>query len=398
MPPTSVAAPRGAVTAAERSLAPDLARGVMLLVIAVVHAHILHGLAHGGAAPSSAVDTVTSVVVLAFGEGRGYPMFAALFGYGLASIYARRTAQGDSWPTVRSLIRRRGRWLFVFGILHTLLLFFGDILAVYGLIALMFAGMLVRSDRRLLAWGAVWAVGGTGLYTLVNNLLVADVEGDTQVLAHPLTDIVTRAMTWPAMAPLLLVTSVFPFLVGVWAARRNLMTASERNRALLVRTAAIGIPVGVIGGLPYALISAGVWDGGPAAAAVTGWAFMLTGYAGGFGYAALIALIAARMGARRGPVATALAACGERSLTSYLLQSVAWIVLFAPYMLDLAVRVNGTAAVAMGVGVWVATVVLADVLRRAGIRGPAEWVLRRLSYGPRHTARGVAAGQSAAHR
>lgn len=125
---------------------------------------------------------------------------------------------------------------------------------------------------------------------------------------------------------------------------------------------------------------------------------MLTGYAGGFGYAALIALVAARVGERRGPVVTALAACGERSMTSYLLQSVAWIVLFAPYMLDLAVRVNGTAAVAMGAGVWAATVVLADVLRRAGIRGPAESALRRLTYGPRHTARGAAAGRPAARR
>jgi uncharacterized membrane protein YeiB len=389
------------VTATERSLAPDLARGVMLLVIAVVHAHILHGLAHGGAAPSGLADTTTAVVVLAFGEGRGYPMFAALFGYGLASVYARRTARGDTWPATRSLIRRRGRWLFVFGILHTLLLFFGDILAVYGLIALMFAGMLVRGDRRLLAWGAVWAVAGTGLYSLVNNLLVAGVEGDTQVLAHPLTDIATRAMTWPGMAPLLLITSVFPFLVGVWAARRDVLTAPDRNRALLVRTAAIGIPVGVIGGLPYALISAGVWAGGPGAAAATGWLFLLTGYAGGFGYAALIALAAARMGARRGPVVRALAACGERSMTSYLLQSVAWIVLFAPYMLDLAVRVSGTAAVAMGVGVWLATVVLADVLRRTGVRGPAESALRRLTYGPRHAAPAAgrpAAGQPAGRR
>lgn len=55
--------------------------------------------------------------------------------------------------------------------------------------------------------------------------------------------------------------------------------------------------------------------------------------------------------------------------------------LFSPYALGLAGRMSDTAAVATGVGVWLATVVLADLMRRAGVRGPAEAALRRLTYG-----------------
>ncbi|PSL57214.1 uncharacterized protein DUF418 [Saccharothrix carnea] len=42
----------------------------------------------------------------------------------------------------------------------------------------------------------------------------------------------------------------------------------------------------------------------------------------------------------------------------------------------------GTAA-ASGIAVvtWLATVALADALRRADRQGPAEWLLRRLTYG-----------------
>lgn len=76
----------------------------------------------------------------------------------------------------------------------------------------------------------------------------------------------------------------------------------------------------------------------------------------------------------------ALVATGQRSLTCYLLQSVGWMVLFAPYALDLAPRLSGTAAVLVGVAVWSATVVLADLMHRAGIRGPAERLLRWGTY------------------
>src|SRR5690606_27630595 len=157
--PAARAAPpgSGAMPAARRSLAPDLARGFMLLVIATVHAHMFRLATTGeGYALDGALDVAVTAFMALFAENRGYPMFAALFGYGLAQIYLRRTAEGREWPWVRRLLRRRGRWLVAIGIAHTVLLFFGDIISVYGLIALLFAGVLRFTDRRLLTHAFAW--------------------------------------------------------------------------------------------------------------------------------------------------------------------------------------------------------------------------------------------------
>lgn len=387
MSPSSSPPPvNGALALGERSLALDLARGVMLLVIALVHAHIFWQLANGGQAhsPDGALDTATTAFVMMFAEARGYPMFAALFGYGLSAICLRRQSEGRPWPWVRSLVRRRGRWMVLIGLVHTLLLFFGDIIAVYGLIALLFAGLLHVGDRRLLVHGFAWMSLGSLVYALVNSLPLTDGSGGV-LSANPLSDMVMRLLSWPVMTPMLVVTSVFPFVVGIWAARRRVMEEPGRHLRLLRRAALVGVPVAVVGGLPQALVTLQVWAPEFTLKAAAGWLHVLTGYAGGFGYAALIALVAVRIGDRHGPLVRALAATGQRSMTCYLLQSVGWLVLFMPYTLDLAAGLSETATVLVGVAVWLTTVVLADLMRRAGIRGPAERFLR---WGTYRTVRG----------
>ncbi len=94
-----------------RALAPDLARGLMLLLIA---------------------------------------LFAALFGYGLVQLANRQLAAGRSPSQVRAVLRRRSLWLLAFGFCHALLLFFGDILGAYGLVGLVLAGFVLREDRTVL--------------------------------------------------------------------------------------------------------------------------------------------------------------------------------------------------------------------------------------------------------
>jgi uncharacterized protein len=69
-------------------------------------------------------------------------------------------------------------------------------------------------------------------------------------------------------------------------------------------------------------------------------------------------------------------------MTCYLAQSVAWLLLLEPYTADLGGALGVAAAAAVGLGVWLVTVVAADLLRRAGRPGPAEALLRRLVYRP----------------
>ena len=276
------------------------------------------------------------------------------------------------------------------GVGHTALLFFGDVIAVYGVIAVVYIAAVRFGDRKLLTHALVWMVLGSLVYTLLSAVLYSSASSG-EPITDPLTDMITRIATLPAFVPLIITISVFPFMIGIWAARRRLLENPGEHLALLRKVAFWGIGVGVLGGVPAALIDVEVWQPGRTVDLGVSWLHLVTGYAGGFGYAAAIALISRRVGDRSdrpaGPVATALAATGQRSMTSYLLQSLAWAIIVPPYALGLGASLTDAQAVGIGTGVWLVTVLLAELQRRAGFRqGPAEWLLRRMTYGSRTSA------------
>jgi uncharacterized membrane protein YeiB len=68
-------------------------------------------------------------------------------------------------------------------------------------------------------------------------------------------------------------------------------------------------------------------------------------------------------------------------MTCYLLQSVVFVAVLAAYGGGLGNRL-GLAEIAMlAIATWALTVVLARAMSRRGYRGPAEVLLRRLTYG-----------------
>lgn len=371
------------LTQTRRALAPDLARGVMLLLIALAHAHMyLSGHPTGFrsyATDGSPLDLLITGVQVTFVDGRAMPMFAALFGYGFVQIANRQTGE---WPNVRKLLRRRSLWLLAFGAGHALLLFFGDILAAYGLAGLLLVNVLRWHNRSLLIFAAAALTAPAAVMTF-NAMRIAEFGGASNLAAaaDPLTALAERLVMWGVLTPLLLIDVIVPFVLGVWAARRKLLTEPDRHLNALRTIALAGIGTAVVGGLPLALIDAQVWHNAPEVPAYV--VHGLTGLAGGLGYAALMGLIAART-TTPGPVLTALAACGQRSMTCYLLQSVVFVAVFVPYAGGLGTELGTAEASAIAICTWLATVAFAEALRRAGRRGPAETLLRRLTYGPMH--------------
>ena len=136
--------------------------------------------------------------------------------------------------------------------------------------------------------------------------------------------------------------------------------------------------------MPLTLIDTQMWATSDLIAVSAYAVHSLTGIAGGLAYAAIVGLAAAGMrSGRPGPIVRALSACGQWSLTCYLLQSVIFVAVFAPYFGGLSTRVGDAAASGIAVLTWLATVVLAALLAPGGRRGPAEALLRRLTYGRR---------------
>jgi uncharacterized protein len=408
-PPPDVAPRRASSPASSpatrppRALAPDLARGAMLLLIAVANAvGVVFGGELSGEPDPVGVERLTNVVMFAGVHARAYPMFALLFGYGVVQLATRQRAAGASAAQVRRILLRRNGWLVVFGFLHAALLYSGDFLGAYGLAGVVATLVLLRGGRRL-EWAglALWALS-LG-YAAVLGLRTVAAIGATQrdprgLPAHPVesltaTDYVSslaaRLAEWPAHT-----LAVAPFVVVVWlgmiAARRRLLEDAAAHRRLLTIVAATGIGVSVLGGLPLGLVAGGLLTLDDATLRLATTLHGASGMFGGIGYTAVFGLVAARLTERREVLGTRtrtatrlLVALGRRSLSGYLFQSVAWLVLLAPFTLDLARRSPSPllAGIAVAAGVWLVSLWAAD---RLGDRpGPAEKVLRRLTYGPR---------------
>ncbi|MEU0289767.1 DUF418 domain-containing protein [Streptomyces sp. NPDC006147] len=369
---------------ATRALAPDLARGFMLLFIALANSHyFLRGTSVLGGYPrdGSPVDSAVTWLISTFVDGRAFPMFGLLFGYGVARIVSR---QKDSTPrSVRRLLWRRSLALVVIGSLHALLLYVGDILAAYGVLLFVGAWMVRWKDRSLLLTAALFLVlvslpGGE------SSTISTDPPDGALLPADLLTMVVERAQTAPYIALLGPLGFMCPFAAGLWAGRRRILEQPERYRALLRVTASVGLGAAVLGAQPISLMLAGVVPvPDRPAQELFGPLHDATGVLGGFGYAAAVSLLALRLGNRRGSVVNAIAATGQRSMTCYLVQSVIWTLVFTPFLLDLSGTLTVTTTALLALATWTGTVLLAHQMHRRGHRGPFEVLARRVTYGRR---------------
>jgi uncharacterized membrane protein YeiB len=73
-------------------------------------------------------------------------------------------------------------------------------------------------------------------------------------------------------------------------------------------------------------------------------------------------------------------------MTCYLLQSVVFVAVLAAYGGGLGNRLGLAETAMLSIVTWALTVLLAQVMSRRGYRGPAEVLLRRLTYGTPVTA------------
>ncbi|MFD2026600.1 DUF418 domain-containing protein [Promicromonospora aerolata] len=367
-----------------RALAPDLARGGMLLFIAFAHAPLFVSAIDRG---PTVVNEITKVFHLLFVHNHARPLFAFLFGYALVQMMNRRQSRGASWTDVRRLVRRRGWWLVVIGFVHVLLFTPLDILAPYGIAGLLLVGLLRAKDSTLLRVAGLTlipatAAGAVGMWLPLSQGVSSYTVGSVAIGDRTWTEaFVDRATSWPYGLVIGILLVLPGVVLGMWVARRRVLDEPENHRALLWRFSVGATVVSVLGALPAVLVELGTWSNDNAAAVlVASVAQPLTGYAGGIALAGLIALIAVAVTDRPGRITSAVQALGQRSMSMYLFQTVVWVAVFTPFGLGLEDRTGLAGATAVAIATWVVSVLIADLMRRAGYRGPAEILLRRLSY------------------
>lgn len=407
--PLATGADSGDAVGPARIAVLDLARGLAVMGILVINATTIAGpgLAadnpdwHGHAALRDWISFVPAWLLF---EGKMRAMFAILFGASLSLFLAGRDEVTGVIRQVRRLL-----WLAVFGYLHFLLFWWGDILFTYaiaGMLAMLFKDL---PAERLFALGigallfvAAFAVMEVWWILEASHAVFAGTasEADARAVADFAAAMQTKAdaklaeyamgfgaairyrLTVMPLYPFELageaVFEAFPLMMIGMALANSGMFHGDWSRRALATLAAGGIALGLAWGATMLAYLASQ-DFATTPAALLSFRLGLVGRtAMAAGYLALVVL------AGRAILATAfgrrIAAAGRMALSNYLGSTVVMTFLFHGWGLGLVSHEWGHSAlmgvVALG---WLAMLVWSRAwLARFGI-GPLEWVWRRLA-------------------
>ena len=398
----------------ERQAALDVLRGAALLGILLINVGLMAGprfvVATFGEAPDPTVfERVIGGLVGWLVAGKFISSFSILFGLGAAVIAARALARGRA---PRRMLARRYGLLVLMGLAHTVLLFPGDVLFIYGITGLVLLMFLKVSDWAL----GVWAVSLISLMTFTVATLLAGqalIEQGGELADDPFVidaleaaaagEAAYRAgdyggvVTWNALQSLVIQADSLIslpwflglFLIGVIAYRRGYALDPAAHRGALVRIARRAIPVGLVLNLPMLIAgpngSFTGGDGGVALAAGVGVATMLGAPVLAVGYMSALAVLVVDRGADRG-LRRRLAALGRIALTGYLLQSMLAVAVFLGLRLYGRTELLGEVLLgelAFVAVVWTLLLLLAPWWTERFRYGPFEWLWRWGTYGVR---------------
>ena len=263
--------------------APDVARGFMLLLIAVANVPSWNKMPNGAEPPVSSVDGWWMFVRTLVVDHRAYPLFAMLFGFGLMTMINRRIASGTqtylaslpgaaegrepmpheaAWAREMAtidayrLVRRRGWWMLLIGFVHGLV-FPGDIIGAYGLVAVLLANLLARKNYPVLYLIAgIISVLALATYLASRTLsggstLTASGEQSVSLTAALLW-VVSNALQWAVVLVVqVLIALIVPAaVIGARLADTDLLTHPERHRRLLISVGLGGFGAGGTRGVP----------------------------------------------------------------------------------------------------------------------------------------------------
>lgn len=241
-----------------RQVLPDRLRGLALLGIVIVNVPFL-GISVDGFTQQSIsgpLDLATMFAVISLAEGKFYLLFSFLFGYSASFILK------DQSPPNRKRYLRRLIGLFLFGLIHAVFFFSGDILITYSLLGLFLFFISRYSDRAVKKW-AITAVAISVLITSsisAVGVVTAEEETGLEFLQQALTSgtfvdaAAARFETLPLFFILLLLLqgpmAFFAFLLGLLAFRNNLLASPEKHsllwRKLTVWGWSVGLPLQVV--------------------------------------------------------------------------------------------------------------------------------------------------------
>ncbi|WKK61508.1 DUF418 domain-containing protein [Corynebacterium sp. P3-F1] len=393
---------QGAGVSKVRYIAPDVARGMALLGIALANVPTnwlaSHDAAHseffgGTGADPSALDIVLIIFQAMFVHVRGLAMFSMLLGMGIGMIVGSLWRRGYTNRAAKKVVLKRYFFLFCFGLVHLVFFFPGDILTAYGICGMVTALLIGGSDRvlRIVSgvllglWCAYCALGalmifiqGPGAPILSMDMFYGDMQPTYVDQLHHAVGVL-GAHAFPTLSILPLVLLGF-----VWG-RERVMQDVDGYAGRLWAWVIVTVLVILFVGFPFGLSSVGVlpyeWE--PGFALLNQALGRLTGP--GILAAVMLAMRPVQRRINEGAAVpgwlASFNALGKRSMTGYLGQTLILFPLTSVFLLGIGHDFPIAGQMALATGVWLVTLLAAWLMERRGIPGPFEKLHRTMSYG-----------------
>jgi uncharacterized protein len=323
------------------------------------------------------------------------PIFSMLFGAGIMLAAERREKRGLDPGTFH--YRRMG-FLFLIALVHSYLIWYGDILFLYAVCGALVFPLRRRSAGFLIGAGIVLLAGdpfmqlvsyaAPGLFGFIQvfqgmtleEILAADLAAFRGGWLENLRMRALYSLEGQTLGFLLhgFWRAAGLILLGMGLYRLGVMTG-EGKRSLYRTLVALGLLVG----LP--LTAYAFW-----LSYQVGWSdFWIqrislqvihwVGIVVSLGWLGIVVL-SCRKGCMS-PLGQAFASVGRLALSNYLLQSLVCTFIFYGFGLGLYGSVDRVGQIGIVVGIWVGQLLISPLWLRHFRFGPAEWVWRSLSYG-----------------
>jgi uncharacterized protein len=390
----------GPVTASERIVFIDILRGMALFGILAANMRAffapldIYGnvgvLYHGRA------DVLAQAFIDALIQGKFISIFSFLFGMGFAIQMSRAEARRARFM---SFYPRRLLALALFGLIHGILIWAGDILLTYALSGAILLLFRKRRQKTLLWWAGglislplVAAAGFLPFYFSRFHRAWMDPKPPDMKKIYTVVNIYAHGtiqkilaqnwVEWKRELPTegFAIYAAALFLLGMWVWRAGIVQRLEEYRSTLKRVCAWCLPAGLILCIPLAIVRAMVPPG-----RVSLWSlaanvlWYLFSHILAAGYVSGLALIFLHADWRR--TMLPFAAVGRMALTNYLAQSLLCTLFFYRYTFGLYGRIGPAVGLAPTVVLYGVQVWFSNWWLKRYQYGPMEWLWRGMSYG-----------------
>ncbi len=393
------------VSTKDRILSLDVLRGFAILGILIMNIQSFSMIVAAYVNPTAygdlnGINKWTWMLSHIFADNKFMTIFSILFGAGIV-LFSQKITKGGRKPA--SIYYRRIFWLFIIGMIHAYLFWYGDILVAYAMCGLIV--FLFRNVRPgwLVFFGILSLLIGTAIYLFFGSTMEYWPEESRQgsiVFWSPTAEMIAddimsyngsfidafkhRLSTTVFMQTMSFLVNVSwhaggLMLIGMALYKLGILSGDRSNKFYIS-----GFFLGLIIGLP--LIIFGIKQNFD-----HNWAFEYSMYFGSqfnylgsvfvsFAYISLI-LIFIKKGLFKWCIKN-LALVGRTALSNYLFQTIICTTLFYGYGLGLGLygRIERWQMIPIVVAIWIIQIFLTKLWLKKFRFGPVEWLWRSLTY------------------